>query len=105
MDHLVRSAAGELGEWGVRVNTISVGFGQGSGVIEYSVVRSPGIPNQQPGLVQTELSTALLKDKEMIGDFIDNMPLKRLGEAEDCASRFLKFLLISPRRDKWNLTL
>jgi NAD(P)-dependent dehydrogenase (short-subunit alcohol dehydrogenase family) len=67
VDMLVRSAADELGHLGVRVNSV------------------------QPGLVPTELSEALVEDASIRADWVEQMPLGRLGMVDDVAAavRFL----------------
>lgn len=67
VDHLVRNAAGELGKFRIRVNSI------------------------QPGLVKTELADGLVKDPDTMADYLDNMPLGRLGETDDCGD-LIRFL-------------
>jgi NAD(P)-dependent dehydrogenase (short-subunit alcohol dehydrogenase family) len=62
VDMLVRSAADELGGWGIRVNSV------------------------QPGLVPTELSTGMHDDDEIRGEYLDNMSLGRLGTPDDIAA-------------------
>ncbi len=68
LDMLVRCAADELGHFGIRVNSI------------------------QPGLTATEIMDAfVLPNEEVVDDYIDNMPLGRVGTTEDVAqlARFL----------------
>lgn len=68
LDMLVRCAADELGHFGIRVNSI------------------------QPGIVSTEIMEAVvIPDKGVIDDYMDNMPLGRVGKVEDVAdlARFL----------------
>ncbi|MCI0686629.1 MAG: SDR family oxidoreductase [Sporichthyaceae bacterium] len=62
VDMFVRSAADELGPWGIRVNSV------------------------QPGLVPTELSASLYEDPEIRAEYLDNMTLGRVGSAEDVAA-------------------
>ena len=67
IDMLVRNAADELGAAGIRVNSVC------------------------PGLVVTELSTALHETDAMRDDYLSCMPLSRLGQTEDIA-RAVRFL-------------
>ena len=67
LEMLVRNAADELGRFGIRVNAI------------------------RPGLVPTDASTPLASDDATRADYLEQMPLGRLGTVEDVASlvRFL----------------
>lgn len=67
LDMLVRSAADELGAWGIRVNSVA------------------------PGLVATDLTESLADDDAVRAEHLDNTPLGRLGRADDVAAavRFL----------------
>lgn len=67
LESLVRNAADELGHAGVRANTV------------------------RPSLVPTELASALDDDPQVRQDYLDQMPLGRVGTTEDVASlvRFL----------------
>jgi NAD(P)-dependent dehydrogenase (short-subunit alcohol dehydrogenase family) len=67
VDMFVRSAADELGPWGIRVNSVL------------------------PGLVPTDLAGELATDAELRDEYLDNMPIPRLGTPEDVAAavRFL----------------
>jgi NAD(P)-dependent dehydrogenase (short-subunit alcohol dehydrogenase family) len=67
LDMLVRNAADELGEFGVRVNAV------------------------RPGLVPTDASRPLDADPHTRADYLAQMPLGRTGTTEDIASavRFL----------------
>ncbi|HEX2850449.1 MAG TPA: SDR family oxidoreductase [Acidimicrobiales bacterium] len=67
LEALVRNAADELGAAGVRVNAV------------------------RPGLVPTDLSTGLTASEAIVGDYLDQMPLRRLGTVDDIAAgvRFL----------------
>ena len=68
IDMLVRNLADELGTAGVRVNSV------------------------RPGLVETELVEILLEDDVTVGDYLDQMPVRRLGQAADVA-QLVRFLL------------
>jgi NAD(P)-dependent dehydrogenase (short-subunit alcohol dehydrogenase family) len=67
IDHLCQLAADELGASGIRVNTI------------------------RPGAVQTDLVTMLLSNPAVMKDYLDCMPLGRIGQPDDIAglARFL----------------
>jgi NAD(P)-dependent dehydrogenase (short-subunit alcohol dehydrogenase family) len=67
VDSLVRTAADELGPFGIRVNAV------------------------QPGLVPTAMSAEDVADPEVLGEYLANMPLGRVGTADDVAAvvRFL----------------
>ena len=67
VDMFVRSAADELGPWGIRVNSVL------------------------PGLVPTDLATEMATDAGLREEYLDNMPIRRLGAADDVAAavRFL----------------
>jgi NAD(P)-dependent dehydrogenase (short-subunit alcohol dehydrogenase family) len=62
LDTLVQNAADELGVAGIRVNSV------------------------RPGLVPTELAAALEKDEQVRGDYLDQMPVRRLGTVDDVAA-------------------
>jgi NAD(P)-dependent dehydrogenase (short-subunit alcohol dehydrogenase family) len=62
LETLVMNAADELGMAGVRVNAV------------------------RPGLVPTELATALHSNEEIVADYLAQMPLGRLGTVEDVAA-------------------
>lgn len=62
LDMLVRTAADELGRAGVRVNSV------------------------RPGLVSTELGDHLIDDPQVLGDYLDQMPLRRTGTVDDVAA-------------------
>jgi NAD(P)-dependent dehydrogenase (short-subunit alcohol dehydrogenase family) len=62
LEMLVRCAADELGGLGVRVNAV------------------------RPGLVPTDLATPLTADQGVVDDYLDQMPLARLGTTEDIAA-------------------
>jgi NAD(P)-dependent dehydrogenase (short-subunit alcohol dehydrogenase family) len=68
IDMLVRNLADELGTAGVRVNSV------------------------RPGLVETELVEMILDDERIVGDYLDQMPVRRLGQTSDVAS-LVRFLL------------
>ncbi|HUR78956.1 MAG TPA: glucose 1-dehydrogenase [Acidimicrobiales bacterium] len=61
VEMLVRNTADELGLVGVRVNAV------------------------RPGLVPTELSSGLVSSAHIQADYLDQMPLGRLGKPEDVA--------------------
>jgi NAD(P)-dependent dehydrogenase (short-subunit alcohol dehydrogenase family) len=67
LDGLVRNAADELGVAGIRVNSV------------------------RPGIVPTELAAPLEADDHVRNDYLDQMPVRRLGTVEDVAGlvRFL----------------
>jgi NAD(P)-dependent dehydrogenase (short-subunit alcohol dehydrogenase family) len=67
IEMLVRNAADELGGAGVRVNAV------------------------RPGLVPTDLAAGLVNNPAANADYLDQMPLRRLGTPDDIAStvRFL----------------
>ena len=67
VEMLVRCVADELGPVGVRANAV------------------------RPGLVPTELAAPLADDREVVSDYLGQMPLGRLGTPEDVAAavRFL----------------
>jgi NAD(P)-dependent dehydrogenase (short-subunit alcohol dehydrogenase family) len=62
IETLVRNAADELGRAGVRVNAV------------------------RPGLVPTELADPLVADEQVQADYLDQMPLRRLGTVDDIAA-------------------
>ena len=59
---LVRCAADELGALGIRVNAV------------------------RPGLVPTDLATPLATDDVVVADYLDQMPIARLGTTDDVAA-------------------
>src|SRR5699024_10025363 len=61
LDMLLRNAADELGRFGVRVNGV------------------------RPGLVLTDTSDPLSSHSETRQDYLDQMPLGRVGQVEDIA--------------------
>ncbi len=68
LDMLVRCAADELGHFGIRVNSI------------------------QPGITATDMMKGLvIPNEEVVEDYVENMPLGRIGEVEDVGqlARFL----------------
>jgi NAD(P)-dependent dehydrogenase (short-subunit alcohol dehydrogenase family) len=67
IDHVCRLAADELGASGIRVNAI------------------------RPGLVDTELVAFVTAGGPVLEDYLDNMPIRRIGTVEDIAAlaRFL----------------
>ncbi len=68
IDMLVRNLADELGTAGVRVNSV------------------------RPGLVETELVEMIMNDEGIVGDYLDQMPVRRIGQPADVAS-LVRFLL------------
>lgn len=68
LEALVKTAADELGQAGVRCNAV------------------------RPGLVPTELAAGLEADPQVKDDYLAQMPLGRLGETDDVA-RLVRFLL------------
>jgi NAD(P)-dependent dehydrogenase (short-subunit alcohol dehydrogenase family) len=62
IDMLVRNLADELGTAGVRVNSV------------------------RPGLVETELVEMLMADQTVVGDYLDQMPVRRTGAVDDIAA-------------------
>lgn len=62
LEMLVRCAADELGGLGIRVNAV------------------------RPGLVPTDLATPLTMDDRVVADYLDQMPLARLGTTDDIAA-------------------
>jgi NAD(P)-dependent dehydrogenase (short-subunit alcohol dehydrogenase family) len=68
IDMLVRNFADELGTAGVRCNSV------------------------RPGLVETELVEFLMADEAIHGDYLDQMPVRRVGQPADVAS-LVRFLL------------
>ncbi|MEM9620864.1 MAG: SDR family oxidoreductase [Pseudomonadota bacterium] len=71
MDMLVRNVADELGSRHIRVNSVC------------------------PGLVATELSAGLQASEPMVQDYLDCMPVSRVGQTVDIAEAVL--FLCSPR--------
>ena len=59
---LVRCAADELGPLGIRVNAV------------------------RPGLVPTDMAAPLADDRAIVDDYLDQMPLRRLGTTDDIAA-------------------
>jgi NAD(P)-dependent dehydrogenase (short-subunit alcohol dehydrogenase family) len=68
IEMLVKSAADELGAWNIRVNAV------------------------RPGLVPTDISTALNESEATRADYIHQMPLGRVGTIDDVAA-LVEFLL------------
>ncbi len=62
LDSLVRNAADELGRHEIRVNSV------------------------QPSLVPTDLAAAFASSPEIVADYIDNIPVERLGTVDDVAA-------------------
>ena len=62
LEMLVRCAADELGDLGIRVNAV------------------------RPGLVPTDLAAPLAADDAIVADYLDQMPLARLGTTDDIAA-------------------
>ncbi len=46
----------------------------------------------RPGLVETELVEMLMADDVILGDYLDQMPVRRIGQPGDVAS-LVRFLL------------
>ena len=68
VDMLVRQTADELGRAGVRVNAV------------------------RPGIVATDLVSMVMDDEQVMGSYLENMPVSRAGEVEDVGS-VVRFLL------------
>jgi NAD(P)-dependent dehydrogenase (short-subunit alcohol dehydrogenase family) len=68
LEMLVRQVADELGRVGIRANAV------------------------RPGLVPTDISTLLVDTPSIRDDYVDQMPLGRLGTTDDIA-RLVRFLL------------
>ncbi len=68
IDMLVRQTADELGRAGVRVNAV------------------------RPGIVATDLVSMIMDDEQVMGSYLENMPVSRAGEVADVAS-IVRFLL------------
>jgi NAD(P)-dependent dehydrogenase (short-subunit alcohol dehydrogenase family) len=68
IEMLVRNAADELGGAGIRVNAV------------------------RPGLVPTDLAAPLVNNPAVNADYLDQMPLRRLGATEDIAN-IVRFLI------------
>ena len=68
VDMLVRTTADEMGPTGVRVNGVN------------------------PGIVRTELVAMIDEENDVGKSYLENMPVRRFGEAEDVASA-IRFLL------------
>ncbi len=68
VDMLVRQTADELGRAGVRVNAV------------------------RPGIVATDLVSMVMDDEQVMGSYLENMPVSRSGEVEDIGS-VVRFLL------------
>jgi NAD(P)-dependent dehydrogenase (short-subunit alcohol dehydrogenase family) len=68
VEMLARNAADELGGAGIRVNAV------------------------RPGLVPTDLAAGLVNNPAAQADYLDQMPLRRLGTTEDIAS-IVRFLI------------
>jgi len=62
LEMLVANAADEMGPFGIRVNSV------------------------RPGLVPTELSAGLANNEGIVNDYIEQMPVGRLGTTEDIAA-------------------
>jgi len=68
IDALVQNLADELGVAGVRVNSV------------------------RPGLVETEMVDMIMADESILGDYLDQMPVRRVGQVDDIGSA-VRFLL------------
>ena len=68
IEMLTRNAADELGGAGIRVNSV------------------------RPGLVPTDLASGLVNNPAANADYLDQMPLRRLGTTDDIAS-IVRFLI------------
>ncbi|MDG1876895.1 MAG: SDR family oxidoreductase [Acidimicrobiales bacterium] len=68
LDHLCRTAADEMGEFGVRVNSV------------------------QPGIVGTDLMTPITGGGRLLDDYIPQIPLGRIGQPEEIAE-MVRFLI------------
>jgi NAD(P)-dependent dehydrogenase (short-subunit alcohol dehydrogenase family) len=68
IDTLVQNLADEVGVAGVRVNSV------------------------RPGLVETELVDAVMADESIVTDYLDQMPVRRVGQVEDIGA-LVRFLL------------
>ena len=68
VDMLVRQTADELGRAGVRVNAV------------------------RPGIVETDLVSMVMDDEQVMGSYLENMPVSRAGNVDDVAS-VVRFLL------------
>jgi NAD(P)-dependent dehydrogenase (short-subunit alcohol dehydrogenase family) len=62
LEMLVQNAADELGPMNIRVNAV------------------------RPGLVPTELSSALTTNEPIVEDYLSQMPVRRLGTVDDIAA-------------------
>jgi len=74
VDHATRLLAAELGPMGIRVNAVA------------------------PGLTDTDITTEVKSNEEMLGMIIAQTPMGRLGEPKDIASAVL---LLSDSRAGW----
>ena len=68
LDHLCRTAADEMGEFGVRVNSV------------------------QPGIVGTDLMTPITGGGRLLDDYIPQIPLGRIGQPDEIAE-MVRFLI------------
>jgi NAD(P)-dependent dehydrogenase (short-subunit alcohol dehydrogenase family) len=68
LEALVRNAADELGASGIRVNAV------------------------RPGLVPTDLASGLTMNPRIVEDYLEQMPLGRLGQVDDVAAG-IRYLL------------
>ena len=62
VEMLIRTAADELGGFGIRCNAV------------------------RPGLVPTDMAMPLTDDTAIVDDYMDQMPIKRLGSVDDIAA-------------------
>lgn len=68
IDALVRQFADELGRAGVRVNSV------------------------RPGIVDTDLVSMIMDDEQVMGSYLENMPVSRPGNVDDVAAA-VRYLL------------
>jgi len=68
LEMLIKQAADELGSVGIRANAV------------------------RPGLVPTDISVGLTSTESVVADYMDQMPIGRLGTVDDIAAS-VRFLL------------